>query len=278
MKPAPVIRWPGAKWRIAEWICGHLPAHDCYVEPFFGSGAVFFNKEPARVEVINDLDQNVVNVFQVLREQPQELAALLALTPWATDEYHFALEQLKRPDLPSLERARITITITWQQFGKRRMQSRSGWRFRELAGQSPLTAWHNLPERVVALAERLQHAQISSMGALKLIRRTNGPEVLIYADPPYLKEVRGKDFLYDHEMTGREAHLDLIDALRAHAGPVVLSGYAHPFYDDHLPGWQTVSTSARTQTNAHRPETLWINRVGWRRLSHAAPLLIGGPL
>lgn len=276
MKPAPVIRWPGAKWRIAEWVVGHLPAHDCYVEPFFGSGAVFFNKEPARVEVINDLDHNVVTVFKVLREQPQELAALLALTPWATDEYHYALEQLKRPDLPDLERARITITITWQQFGKRRMQSRSGWRFRELAGQSPLTALHALPERVIAQAERLMSAQIASMDALKLIRRTNGPEVLIYADPPYLKEVRGKDFLYDHEMTGREAHLDLIDALRTHTGPVVLSGYASSFYDQYLPNWQAVSTSARTQTNAHRPETLWINPVGWKRLSHATPLLIGG--
>jgi len=269
-----VLRWPGAKWRISEWVCGHLPEHDAYIEPFFGSGAVFFNKAPSRVEIINDLDHNVVTVFKVMREQPQALAALLALTPWATEEYSYALEQLERPDLSELERARVTITITWQQFGKRRMQSRSGWRFREIAGQSPLTAWAGLPDRVLVAAERLMDAQISSMDALKLIARTNGKKVLIYADPPYLKQTRSKDLLYDHEMLHEAQHLALIDTLRAHTGPVVLSGYANAFYDQHLPGWQTVSTSARTQTNAQRPETLWINPVAWERLRHVNQPLV----
>ncbi|UQN08011.1 DNA adenine methylase [Deinococcus sp. QL22] len=113
MTAAPVLRWPSAKWRIAEWVCGHLPAHDCYVEPFFGSGAVFFSKEPTRVEVINDLDQNVVTLFRVLREQGAALAGMLSVTPWAEGKYRDAHLRLQQPDLTDLERARCLIVASW---------------------------------------------------------------------------------------------------------------------------------------------------------------------
>ena len=64
-----VLKYPGAKNRIAPWICEYIPAHDVYLEPYFGSGAVFFHKVPARIETINDLDGDVVNFFQVIREE-----------------------------------------------------------------------------------------------------------------------------------------------------------------------------------------------------------------
>jgi len=85
--------------------------------------------------------------------------------------------------------------------------------------------------------------------------------------------------MYDHEMRSEAAHLELIDALRAHPGPVVLSAYANDFYTQQLPAWHTVSTSARTQTNAQRAETLWINPVAWKRLQHVNQRLEldGGP-
>ena len=52
----PVLRWPGSKWRISDWIISHFPAHAVYMEPFFGSGAVYFSKPPADTETINDMD------------------------------------------------------------------------------------------------------------------------------------------------------------------------------------------------------------------------------
>ena len=83
-----VLKYPGAKNRIAEWICGFISEHRVYVEPYFGSGAIFFNKQPAKIETINDLDGNVVNYFRVLREKPEELARMLALTPFSREEYY----------------------------------------------------------------------------------------------------------------------------------------------------------------------------------------------
>ena len=78
-----VLKYPGAKNRIEEWICNYIPPHEVYVEPYFGSGTVFFNKRPARIETLNDLDGNVVNYFKVVREQPEELGRMLKLTPFA---------------------------------------------------------------------------------------------------------------------------------------------------------------------------------------------------
>ncbi len=70
-----VLKYPGAKNRLASWICSYIPAHQVYLEPFFGSGAVFFNKEPAKIETINDLHGEVVNYFKVIRDKPEQVSA-----------------------------------------------------------------------------------------------------------------------------------------------------------------------------------------------------------
>ncbi|OLV20160.1 DNA adenine methylase [Deinococcus marmoris] len=267
MTAAPVLRWPGSKWRIAEWVIGHLPPHKVYCEPFFGSGGVFFLKPEAATEIINDLDGNVVAVFRVLRTQPQALAEQVSLTPWALDEYEACCAALLAPDeLPDLERARCMITITWQQYGKRAMQRKTGWRFRGVDQQTPLTAWRNLPERIAFAADRLMNAQISNLDALALIQRVNNSETLLYIDPPYLGETHKAGRLYDHELKTPAEHQALIDAVLGHVGPVVMSGYPSAQYSEQLAGWHLVSTTARAQSNGHRQECLWINPVGWRRL------------
>ena len=68
-----VLRYPGAKWVLSKWICDNLPPHEVYLEPFFGSGAVFFGKEPCHTETINDLDGDVVNLFKAIREHTEEI-------------------------------------------------------------------------------------------------------------------------------------------------------------------------------------------------------------
>lgn len=99
-----ILKYPGAKWRIADWIISHFPPHKVYLEPFFGSGACFFNKVPAYIETINDLDGDIVNLFKVCREHPQELAQLINLTPFARDEFQNCYERSNNP----IEQARRT--------------------------------------------------------------------------------------------------------------------------------------------------------------------------
>lgn len=82
-----IINYPGSKWGMAIKICSLMPPHRSYVEPFFGSGAVFFNKEPSAIETINDMDGDIVNFFKVLREEPERLAEAVMLTPYARDVF-----------------------------------------------------------------------------------------------------------------------------------------------------------------------------------------------
>lgn len=69
-----VLKYPGSKWRIADNLVELILPHHTYLEPYFGSGAVFFKKEPSAIETINDLDGNVVNLFKCIQEDPECLA------------------------------------------------------------------------------------------------------------------------------------------------------------------------------------------------------------
>lgn len=95
-----VFRYPGSKWSIAEWIISHFPEgyeKMVYLEPFLGSGAVFFNKQPGAVETINDLDDDVVNLFQILRERPEDLKKRFGLLRTAGKSMTEPLNRAKIP-------------------------------------------------------------------------------------------------------------------------------------------------------------------------------------
>jgi DNA adenine methylase len=261
MKPAPILRYPGSKWRLAPWIAAQLPVHRVYLEPFFGSGAVFFSKPPAPSEVVNDLSGEVVNLFRVVREQPEALAAAVEMTPWAREEYEAAHEEAGDP----LERARRFLVRSWQGFGARQGQ-KPGWRHDAAGlGHGPVALrWRGLPDRILAACGRLLHAQIENRPAVEVIRRYADPAVLVYADPPYLPETRTEHAHYAHEMS-REDHEALLGALLAHPGPVVLSGYASALYDDALRGWRRVTAPGFSEAGAKREEVLWVNRASEAR-------------
>lgn len=87
-----LLNYPGAKWGMAKEIVALMPPHRSYVEPFFGSGAVLFNKPPSAIETVNDIDGDIVNFFTVLRTRPQELAEAISLTPYARDVFNDAHE------------------------------------------------------------------------------------------------------------------------------------------------------------------------------------------
>src|SRR4051794_21454863 len=69
------IKWVGGKSRLRKQIISLLPPHTCYVELFAGAAWVLFGKPPSNVEVLNDIDQDLVNFFRVVKEKPEELIA-----------------------------------------------------------------------------------------------------------------------------------------------------------------------------------------------------------
>lgn len=124
-----ILKYPGGKWRIAQWILSYFPTHKVYLEPFFGSGAVFFNKEPSYIETINDMNGDIVNLFRVCREYPEELAKAIELTPFSRDEFISCNALSDDP----IEQARRTLVRYHQSFGTSNSSKNSWLMFKLMA-------------------------------------------------------------------------------------------------------------------------------------------------
>lgn len=249
-----VLRYPGSKWSLAPTIADHFGPHHHYVEPYFGSGAVFFTKEPSPHEVINDASESVVNLWRMLRTRTDDLCWALETTPWSRAEY----EHSDEPSGDDLEDARRFVVRVWQAHGSDTAK-KTGWKARgshqRAGGMSH--RWQKLPHQLRALAWRLSDAEIENRDALDVIARHHGADVLIYADPPYLSSTRTQR-VYAHETDARHHH-DLLVALNAHPGPVLLSGYESAMYQDALVGWDRVHLKPpKVEKGAARTEILWV--------------------
>lgn len=251
-----IMKYPGSKWSIADWIISYFPQHHSYLEPFFGSGAVLFNKPRSNIETVNDLDGNVVNLFEWIRKDPERLSREIYYTPYARQIYDSAFETVPED---SFERAVNFYIRLNMGHGFRTNGEKVGWK-NDVQGRERAYAsqdWCNLPNKIMLAAERLRGVQIENMPAAELIKRFNHQNVLIYADPPYVLSTRhGKQ--YRHEMSN-EAQSDLLEVLHAHKGAVLISGYDSDLYNDSLHDWYRVETDCYSQTASKKREILWMN-------------------
>src|ERR1043165_4565225 len=121
----PPFAYYGGKTKLAARSAGLLPGHSHYVEPFAGSLAVLLAKDPTRLETVNDIDGDLMLFWRVLRDQPEQLARVCALTPHSRAERELARQ---RPDeVPELERARrVWVCLSQGRTGTLRP---TGWRF-----------------------------------------------------------------------------------------------------------------------------------------------------
>lgn len=255
-----VLKYPGAKNRIAGWICGYIPKHDVYLEPFAGSLAVLFNKEPCHIETVNDLHGEVVNYFRVLRDSPDELRRLIALTPYSRTEYERAYEGAD----DDTERARRFCVRCWMGFGCSNLYKNGFKSGQQGNSPNPARAWAGLPMVMEEAAKRLKNVQIENVSALELIRRYDTGDVFMYVDPPYLHGTR-KNYLYKYEMDDGE-HEELLKVLVKHPGKILLSGYENEMYDDYLSGWTKAHKNTTAENGLARTETLWMNYEPARQL------------
>ncbi len=255
----PILKYPGAKNVLAAWIVQYFPRQGInhYAEPYCGSAAVLLNKTHITPhEVINDLDGDIVNLFSIVRTRGDELAAQIELTPYARQEYYASYETCDEP----IERARRFLVRSWQAHGFK-LHGRTGWRNNGSKSLQPVTnLWRDVPNRIRSVIDRLRCVEIESAPALAIVERYATKDTLLYADPPYPLATRKGRKLYRHEMTDAD-HLTLLDALDAHPGAVVLSGYRCALYDNRLSHWHSVETTAQAEKGQARTEVLWLNKA-----------------
>lgn len=243
------FKWPGGKGNLAKWVVSHLPRNArVYVEPYAGAASILWHlPEPYPIEVLNDLDERIVNLFRVLqdREKFEELLHRLVWTPYARAEFVRALEILSAwEEHDEVSRAWAFFVAQNQGFGGKAdtegnwgralnkvtrgmAETVANWRARLKC----LTWWH----------DRLTRVQIDNRDALEAIRYWDTPETLFYLDPPYVLETRPGGEIYRHEAS-MEHHEALVQTLLGINGQAVLSGYDHPVYRPlEEAGWLKVS-------------------------------------
>lgn len=261
----PPLRYHGSKWRIAPWIIQHFPPHRVYVEAFGGGGGVLLRKPRSPIEVYNDLDRDIVNFFQVLRDRRQctQLCVAVERTAYAREEY----EEAKRPARGAVERARRLVARGFMGFNGSGATNNPTCGFRAAdyrARRANNHSWLNVPEAIATAHHRLQGVVVENLDAVRLLRVHDGADTLFYLDPPYLPETRtsyGKGKGYRHEFNV-EQHRALSEAARSLKGFAIVSGYPSPLYDELYAGWTCMNK--RTLVGGvglgrFRTEALWLS-------------------
>lgn len=250
-----ILRYPGSKWNLAKKIVDLFPEHKSYLEPYFGSGAVLFNKPSSSIETINDLNDDVVNLFQVIRSYPDELAEKVFLIPYSRTIYDKAWETNPHNEV---DKAVNFIIRSLMSHGFRNFE-KSGWK-RDVNGRERAYAvkhWNELPEIIQEAAIRLKQVQIENRPALDLISEYNRENVCMYIDPPYVLSTRTRK-QYTVEMEDRD-HEELLEALDQSKANILLSGYDSDLYNRRLSNWEKVEFSATAEKGLPRTEILWMN-------------------
>lgn len=235
------LRRYGGKVYLADWIIGHFPEHETYIEPFAGSAAVFFAKAPAQAEILNDIEGRLIGAFEQMRARPFELAAMLWATPYAQDNWRDVASK------SDLERAALYIASTQQYYAGATHTST----FSVDAGhanKNKARVWADWFKRILPAAVRLKDAQLLNEDAFKVIDRFGHLDrALWYVDPPYLG--------HEAEYKDSVSIADLATALKGIKGKVVYSGTEAEA--PHFAGWHQVGRAyvGRARTGKHKMQS-----------------------
>jgi DNA adenine methylase len=183
----PPISYYGGKQRMAHNIIPLIPRHAVYVEPFCGGATMLFGKPWPDVtntdhyrEVINDIDGRLVNFYQQLRDNGEELCRVLELTPYAEREYQLSIREGLNCD-DKLEAARRYYVNIMMSFSKK---LNGGWG-RDVFSRNSGAVWMNKVKRLHDYVERMASVFISCNDALSVIKQWDSPQTFFYCDPPY---------------------------------------------------------------------------------------------
>ncbi|ABE50945.1 DNA adenine methylase [Methylobacillus flagellatus] len=177
---SPIIPWIGGKRRLAKHILPLFPEHSCYVEPFCGAAALYFLKAPAKVEVLNDINGELVNLYRVVRHHLEEF---IRQFKWAlTSRQIFKWMQITPEEtLTDIQRAARFFYLQKLAFGGKV----SGQTFGTATTSPPKLAFSRLEEDLSAAHLRLDRTYIEHLPWEDCIRKYDRDHTLIYCDPPY---------------------------------------------------------------------------------------------
>ncbi|QRY30540.1 DNA adenine methylase [Variovorax sp. PDNC026] len=213
----PLVPWIGGKRRLAKHILPLFPEHTCYVEPFAGAAALFLLKEPAKVEVLNDVNSDLVNLYRVVQHHLDEFVRQFR---WAltSREIFGWLNETPPATLTDIQRAARFFYLQKHSFGGK-VEGRTFGTATSSPGRMNLL---RMEEDLSAVHLRLHQVTIERLDWAACVERYDRSHTLFYLDPPYWGTV-GYDVPFGLEQYDRMAEL-----LKSMKGKAVVSVNDHP--------------------------------------------------
>jgi DNA adenine methylase len=182
------ITYYGGKQQLAETITRLIPPHKIYVEPFIGGAAVYFAKPPSEVEVINDINNEVTNFYEVIKNDFAALYKEIEVTLYSREAHRRARVIYENPDMfDRVKRAWALWTRASMGFGAD-LLSGYGYSNSTRMVKSVKNRIENFTDQ---LSARLRNTEIECYDALKIIQARDTPETFFYCDPPYPETDQG---------------------------------------------------------------------------------------
>jgi DNA adenine methylase len=239
------ISYYGGKQKLAKQIVSMMPQHRLYCEPFIGGAAVYFEKPPSEVEVINDTNAELINFYRVCANRFNELQSLVKVTLHSREQHDDAHIIYNKPKLfDEVRRAWAVWVLSTQSFCA---QLDSSWGFDKSKGTTSLKIHNKREQFVEDLAIRLQRTQIECADALYIIQSRDTADSFFYCDPPYFNSDCGH---YDgYSQADFEALLRLLASIK---GKFLLSSYPSPVLAKAVKehGWHQWCTEQQVSVNA----------------------------
>lgn len=217
MEASPIIPWLGGKRRLADLIIPLFPRHDCYVELFCGGAALYFLRQvPAKTEVLNDVNGDLINLYRVVQHHMEEFVRQFK---WAISSRQiFKWHQMTQPEtLTDIQRAARFYYLQQHAFGGK-VQGQS---FGTATTGSPINLCR-IEENLSAAHLRLAGTYVENLSWLECLKKYDRPHTFFYADPPYWQtEGYGVPFEW-------EQYELLAEAMRTCKGKMMISINDHP--------------------------------------------------
>ena len=217
-----ILRRLGNKKKIAHKIIQHFPNHKTYIEPFWGTGSIFFSKPKAKYNIVNDLDSDVFNLFQVLMNQKSELEQAFYITPHHYDLFEY-WENNKETE-PIKKALRFLMLSNFSYMGKSDCML-----FGSAANNKKI-----LYNKLKLFNDELFDVQFCNkdfkdfFNSISFDDRGNAgtKESFIYADPPYINTA---DTYSDSDTWIEKDSNDLFNALEETGCKYAMSEFDNPF-------------------------------------------------
>jgi DNA adenine methylase len=215
------FKWVGGKSRLRKAIIPLIPEHQCYVEPFGGAAWVLFGKSPSPIEVLNDIDEELINFFRVVKHLPEELITSFELELVSRGEFR-RLADTDPQALSEVERAHrfyYLIMAGWggeARYPRFQTSTSDGGHGNRLIG-----ALKTLRKRIEPVHNRLRTVIIENLDWNECIDRYDRPTSFLYLDPPYPRNGAN----YKHNIRLAAEHSAIAERLSKVQSKWMLSSY-----------------------------------------------------